>query len=193
MTHQTHIIKQIGTEIVYSQLTHAYYQVGEKWFKILLQPTETNPLQILLPSITLSWTYTDDKFLATNGIYSRKDIIQLKDRIMFPIEKPALVNNIVREMSGYNLQKQVISAQILKDQSVSKLANRIWDHIMFKFLLFGTASAAVIGFIMVIHLIKIRFNLIVRGYTLYIVFGWSFRLLAACLSTLTSLLLHKTY
>lgn len=49
---------------------------------------------------SLSWKYLTSELLTINGIYSEKDIEKLRDHIMFPAEKPALLNFVARGLNG---------------------------------------------------------------------------------------------
>ena len=58
------------------------------------------------------------------------------------------------------------------------------------FITFGTASAGILAIFMIIHLIMTIIDIIIQGYTLHAVYGWSMHLLGALFSTVTYLLIH---
>lgn len=70
----------------------------------------------------------------------------------------------------------------ITDNAISK----IWED----FLVFGSASAGVIGLFILIKGVKIYVDAVIRGYVLHTVYGWSLYLLEAIWSSLTHLLIH---
>lgn len=55
---------------------------------------------------------------------------------------------------------------------------------------FGTASAGLIGIIIIFRGIKLIADTLIHGYTLHRIFGWSIYLLGAFWDSVTNLLLH---
>ena len=62
-----------------------------------------------------TWEYISPVELATNGIYSNTELDQIRERISFPVERSAELNDIAREMRGYPLTN--------KEGSLVKLLN----------------------------------------------------------------------
>lgn len=60
-----------------------------------------------------------------------------------------------------------------------------------KFLAFGTISAGVIAIFTICQWIKMTIDILIRGYTLHSLFGWSFRLLGALWGTVTTHLITR--
>lgn len=56
---------------------------------------------------------------------------------------------------------------------------------------FGTISAGVLAILLVFYVIKTVIDIIVRGYTLHAIFGWSFRLLGAVWSSIAHCLIYS--
>ena len=123
LTPRTHILKKIGTRVLCNSLLPSYYYIGNSWYKILPSPTEAMPPTVIHPLTQPTWTYINPSELAVSGIYNQKDLDQLRQRIMFPMEKPGLLNDLAREMGGYSLKKE--------DSSINKLMNEnVIQHIM---------------------------------------------------------------
>jgi len=51
--------------------------------------------------------------LTTNGIYSNNDLDCLRNHIMFPVEKPSVLNIIDRQAMGQHIQKKYRHAKLL--------------------------------------------------------------------------------
>lgn len=122
------------------------------------------------------------------------DVMELDDLrnfINFPMERPAILNGIARKVTGNTAVQQGTSfLRLLDEDSLEKLANSTWKKLWQKFLTFGTASAGIIAIIMLVQLFKILVDTIIRGYTLYSLYGWSMRIFGAILGSSTSLLVY---
>ena len=98
---KTHILKQKGTEVACNALLPSYYLVGETWYKILPRPTEAVAPEKIKPATKATWKYVSPAHLATSGIYTEKDLKDLRDRIYFPMERPGLLNDLALGMQGH--------------------------------------------------------------------------------------------
>ena len=191
LTPRTRILKSKGTEVPCNRLLPSYYYVGKQWYKILPLPTEAEAPLVVKPMTKPTWKYTNPSELATNGIYSEQEIEQLRERIMFPIERPAVLNDVAREMQGHQLTDSEGSIlKLLNEDAIEKLVDSTWDRMWSRFLTFGTVSAGIIAIMMIIHLIKAVVDIIIQGYALHSVYGWSIHLLGALWSSVSHLLLH---
>ena len=47
-----------------------------------------------------NWEYKQPASLTVRGIYTDKDLTKLRERIIFPLERPALLNTLTREITG---------------------------------------------------------------------------------------------
>ena len=112
---------------------------------------------------------------------------------MFPMERPGLLNDLAREMRGHpvNFDDSSIN-KLLNPDALDKHIHNTWDKMLSKFMWFGNASASaeVVGFVMIFQLAKALINIIIHGYTLHTVYGWSIRLLGAFYGSITYLLVH---
>jgi len=140
---------------------------------------------------TLSWKYLISGLLAVSGIYSEKDIEKLRDHIMFPAEKPALLNTIARGISGHIIHNGTVSMyNLLDDASLQKIAENTASRIWKGFVTFGSATVGVFGIFIVIRVIKLMIDTVIHGYTLHTAYGCSLHFLGDIWSSLTHLLLH---
>jgi len=180
LTPKSRILKRFGTERECSHELPTLYHIENKWIQFTPHPQIRQlPPQQLTPMTTLSWEYLTPGSLAVSGIYSEKDIEKLRDHIMFPAEKPALLNTMARGM--YNL---------LDEASLQKIAESTASRIWTGFVTFGSATAGVFGIFIVIRVIKLVIDTAIHGYALHTAYGCSLHLLGAIWSSLTHLLLH---
>jgi len=71
---------------------------------------------------TLTWKYLTPGPLAVSGIYSDADLEKLRNHIMFPAEKPALLNAVARGLTGHTMNTEGISVyNLLDENSLNKI------------------------------------------------------------------------
>ena len=103
VTPRMHILKTQGTQTPCNRMLPSQYYVGNKWYKILPLPTTAEKPTIIKPMTAPTWEYVNPSELVTNGIYTEQELDQIKERIMFPVERPAVLNDLAREMRGHPL------------------------------------------------------------------------------------------
>ncbi|XP_071577514.1 uncharacterized protein [Temnothorax nylanderi] len=191
LTPQTHVLLRQGTQINCNSFAPPMYLLGDSWYKITPRPIETLAPTVIKPMTKTTWKYTSPGALATSGIYTQKDLEDLKDHIMFPAERPAVLNTVARGVMG---ESTVLSggsfANLIDEASIEKIALSAWENFWSKFLIFGNISAGLLGIYLFIRAIKLILDTLVHGYALHTVYGWSIYLIGAIWDSLTHLLLH---
>ncbi|XP_072767883.1 uncharacterized protein [Anoplolepis gracilipes] len=191
LTPQTHILLRQGTQTTCNPIAPAMYLLGDSWYKLIPNAVETIAPTIMKPLTKPTWKYISPGSLSTSGIYSEQELKDLRDHIMFPVERPSVLNTVARRVIGkpISLQKGSIS-NLLDDITIKKVASSAWEKVWGKFLIFGNISAGLIGIYLIIQIIKLIVDTIVNGYALHTVYGWSIHLLGAIWDSVTYLLLH---
>ena len=158
------------------------------------RPIEAMPPSIIHSQMKNDWKYKSTVNLAVSGIYTETDLKRLRERINFPMERPALLNVLasgMRKGSGIPLSNSDDSIINLFDEAaLEKLAESAWNKAWNKFMMFGTASAGIIGLLLILQFVKTCIDTCIRGYTLHRVYGWSLHLIGAIFASLTALLMH---
>lgn len=85
------------------------YKIEGTWYRFTPGPIENLPPEVIKPNTQPLWRYLTPGKLATSGIYSEADIEELRDHIVFPAERPALLNTIARGISGQQIPDGSIS------------------------------------------------------------------------------------
>lgn len=153
------------------------------------RPVETTAPPIIQPLAKPQWKYVSPAHLATSGIYSPEDLDRLPDHIMFPVEKPALMNSIAQAAMGRLVPQGSIPLYNLMDEdTLEKIATSTISRN--GFITFGSASAGALAILLLFRLLKLIIDSIIRGYALHSVYGWSVHLVGAIWSSLTHLLLQ---
>ncbi|XP_043270285.1 uncharacterized protein [Venturia canescens] len=191
LTPRTHILSHKGTQTTCNRLLPPYYLFGDAWYKFTPIPEAALPPEIMRPTTKQTWKYTNPASLAASGIYTKEDTDNLRQRIMFPLEKPVVIDNIVRGINGESTVNQGERfVNLLDENSIKHIAESAWKHTWGRFIQFGTASAGFIGILLIFRAIKLIVDTIVHGYALHTVYGWSIYLLGAVWSSITNLLIH---
>ncbi|KAG7196873.1 hypothetical protein KM043_018875 [Ampulex compressa] len=191
MTPKTHILLKAGTEIDCNPYVPIMYQIDGTWYKINPNAVSTIPPNELQPVTTNSWTYSNPESLATSGIYSTNDLENLRDHIMFPAERPAVLNTIARSLTGQHAERQGLSFTNLFDEgTLEKLAASTWSRLWGWFSGLGTISAGVLGIWIALRCFKFIVDTMLHGYALHRIYGWSIYLIGAIWDAATNVLLH---
>ncbi|XP_070512818.1 uncharacterized protein [Cardiocondyla obscurior] len=191
LTPQTHILLQQGTQINCNPLAPAMFRLDNSWYKFLPRPVESVRPTVMKPMTRPTWKYVSPGSLATSGIYTQTDLDDLKNHIMFPAERPAILNTLARGIMGEPTLIQGGSISNLIDKaSIERIAISTWQKFWSKFLIFGNISAGLMGIYLTCRAIKLLIDTLVHGYALHTVYGWSIYLIGAIWDSITNLLLH---
>ncbi|XP_043285291.1 uncharacterized protein [Venturia canescens] len=188
------ILIKTGTQIECDPLLPAQYYIDNHWYGFNPNGAPVPNPQQLQPLSQPSWTYNPIGNLAESGIYTTEELNELRDKIMFPAEKSALLNTIARGSAGYSVPAGSIAFHnLLTTESIEQLAestlNKMW-HGLEKF---GIISAGFFAVVFIFSTIKAVFDTIIQGYTLHTLYGWSFALAGAICNSLTHLLITRRY
>lgn len=185
------IITDTATPKDCNELVPSMYKIHDIWYRFLPKPVESLTPPIIQPLTRPKWKYVSPAHLATSGIYTPENLERLREHIMFPVEKPAILSNIARGASGQTLPSGTVKFTTLLDENtietISKSAGiKIWEHLV----TFGSASAGILAIFIILRFIKLIIDTIIHGYALHTVYGWSLHLLGALWSSVTHLLIH---
>lgn len=183
-----------GTHIECNPLLPAQYFIDGAWYRFAPHPIEVPPPQTLRPMTTPTWGYTPIGNLATSGIYTNEEMEQLRDRIMFPAERPALLNNLARGSAGYAIPPGTASLKnVLDEDTLQHIASTAFENLWNGFEKFGIVSAGFLGIVAIYSLLKAIIDTIIHGYTLHSLYGCSFALIGALWSSITNLLITRAH
>lgn len=188
---RSRILTRSGTVRECNELLPAMFKIHNKWFRVNKRPGESLPPPVIQPLTKPTWNYVSPAHLATSGIYTNEDLDRLRNHIMFPVEKPAILNTIAKGAMGQQIPPGSVSITSFFDEnSLDKIAQNTSKRIWHGFMDFGSASAGILAVIIIVRLAKLIVDTIIHGYALHSIYGWSLHLLGALWSSVTSLLLH---
>lgn len=167
------------------------YQIQGTWYRATPRLSESPPPATIKPLTHPTWKYVSPTDLATDGIYDDEQLERLRTHIMFPVERPAMLNTIVQGAMGENVPAGSISMlNLLDEASINKIAESAGARMWKGFITFGSASAGILAIFIIARLVKLVIDTLIHGYALHSVYGWSLHLLGAIWSSVTHLLLH---
>ena len=103
---RTYILLRTGRQILCDRNLPVMYRLHNIWFKMLPEIVEVKDPETLKPETKPSWKYVCPETLVVSGIYSQKDLNRLRDMILFPVEKPSVLNKVALGMSGRKIDPQ---------------------------------------------------------------------------------------
>lgn len=191
LTPRSRIITRTGTQRDCSDLLPTMYKIHGAWFRLTPKPIEVLAPPTIQPLTKPKWHYVSPASLATSGIYNNDDINRLRSHIMFPVEKPSMLNTLARGALGGSIQPGTVSlSNLLDEDSLNRIVESTGTRLWAGFITFGSASAGVLAVFIIIRVVKLVIDTIIHGYALHSVYGWSMHLLGAIWSSVTHLLLH---
>ncbi|XP_070516614.1 uncharacterized protein [Cardiocondyla obscurior] len=191
MSPRTHILFETGTQVPCSRILPTMFYLHDGWYKITPNVEYSKTPETIKPMTKPTWHYNDPGFLAASGIYTTKDLENLRDHIMFPAEKSSILNTVARGVRGEQVLTQGISLSNLMDEkTLKKITENAWKKIWGTFLSVGNASAGIIGIYFCIRTMKLIIDTVIHGYALHTIYGWSLHLIGAFWDSVTNLLIH---
>ncbi|XP_048512599.1 uncharacterized protein LOC125501329 [Athalia rosae] len=188
---RTHVLVRTGTQVNCNEFLPPMYFLIDGWYKLLPNPVKSIPPTVMEPLTKPTWKYTNPGELATSGIYASEDLENLRERIMFPVERPSVLHTIARGANGQPTVRQGLSMlNLLDEKALENIAKTTWSKIWSSFTSFGSIAAGGIGIYFIFQLIKLIIDTLVHGYALHTVYGWSIHLIGALWASVASLLIH---
>ena len=103
---RTHILTKSGIQTNCNSFLPSMYLFDESWYKLLPNPVQSIAPAIVKPLTKVTWKCTNLSSLATSSIYPQSDLDKLRDHIMFPAEKPMILNSLAKEITGHPIINQ---------------------------------------------------------------------------------------
>ncbi|CAB0031913.1 unnamed protein product [Trichogramma brassicae] len=116
---RTRILVGNGKQITCEGRMPSMFKIGEQWYRSLPDIIDAPQPEILAPREMPKWKYVSPESLAIGGIYSERDTRKLRDLIVFPLEKGAVLNKILRGATGQQ-EGTIIPSQSRSTTSSSK-------------------------------------------------------------------------
>lgn len=191
LTPKSRVLVKYSTKIPCNPLLPSEYHIDNHWIQFTPFPLPAATPQILKPLTTLSWSYTTLNSLATSGIYSDGELQELREHIMFPAEKGAILHSIARGFTGQAVDNDAITISgFLSEKTLHKIYSDTITKIWNGFMIFGSATAGILGIYVIIKITKMIVNTLLQGYALHSAYGCTLHLLGALWGSVAYFLLH---
>ena len=146
LTPRNRILIKKGTKRECSSILPTMNKIHGIWYRLLPNPIDSVPPLPLQPIAQSKWQYVDPQNLANGGIYSSEDIEKLKQHMMFPVEKAAIINELAQGASGRDYATGTLQIHnLLDEETLEKIANSTTQRIWNGFIKFGSVSAGLMG------------------------------------------------
>lgn len=123
MTPCTHIETLEATQLCNAPLPQ-YVKVDNLWYKFIPNPVVGDVPSILKTKTTASWKCNALTELAYSGIYTPEDLQNMRDRIMFPIERFMVLGSFAAQTSGSN---SVYAKKSYMGIFTEKIPENVWE------------------------------------------------------------------
>lgn len=192
LTPRNRLIVKHGNEIHCNDLYEVIYNITGHWTVTSDKLHVTVAPKILDPNTAKVWRFDRTKNLAQAGLYSPQEMESLTKRILFPNEREAITSVVVNSLTSSTTDRQGLQFHNLLDEEILRKAtdsfmSKIWGGLSS----FGNACSGFIGILLLAKILMTVIEMFINGYFLYQVFGLSFRILGACLQSVTTYFVTK--
>ena len=192
MAPKTRLIQSHGIEITCSAIVKPMYRLHDNWYALTPDIVRAPAPHQLTPVIPKNYKYESPVSLATGGIYDEQEVEKMWEQVMFPNERQAITNVMVRGVSGQQPDLQGLSIGNMLDQDAVEaiqkgLLSRIWGG----FTIFGTMISGVLGLIIAVKVALWLLSTSLNVKVLFDLYGKSKALIWAFSDAATNYLTHK--
>ena len=163
---------------------------GKVWISLPEQKPVTVPLTLELPKVTEVLQFNDIQNLAKKGLYTNAALEEASKYILFPRERARIMTLIARQ-STKDLQNNPDFELLLSPEHFKKATASYLKMVWGKFLFFGQIFSGFMGIYIVFTALKMLTQQLLSTYTLYKIFGITWKLTLGCCPFLSKLLLIK--
>lgn len=182
---RTRIITTFGTVVDCSPIAPPMHHINGQWVAVYPHIAVVHSPKILDANAGMKWHYTPIRNLVSAGLYSQAMLDEFQKRILFPIERQAISNNIVASVAGRAQPQQGIDGSRLFTQaSFDQMQNTVMQRLYGWWWTVSVNLAGFMGFIFIGVIIKALLNTIINGTMLYKSLGCGCHLLAMFWGTL---------
>lgn len=193
MTAQSHLLIPHGRVVECTAFMTPAFQLLNVWYNLFPSLHKAENPSIISTKTKQTWTYTDPGNLASAGIYSQNDLEGLKKQIMFPSQRDVITNAMVRKIITPNEpdHQNLNIGNIMDENKLKKMFSKAWNSAWKVFTDIGLVMSTIMGLLMISKIIKFILDTIIHAYSLYAVFGFSWRILLSIWGTLTYFFLNR--
>ena len=193
MTPITHLIQSYAEEIDCSALTPALYFVDNKWIGLSPYPliVEEAPQSLEIEEEP-KLNFKPIQPIGSSGLYTEEEVGKIQKTLTFGMERAAVNNIIARKMSGLDTDGLGYSTvNLFNAGEMKKLVHSTIQQMWGWFSELGVFMSGLIGFYVVLRLVKYTLGVLLNGFAIYKAAGCGISILASIWNTLTLIVLHR--
>lgn len=188
MTPKSHILQSYGSELSCSSLMSPHFLLHDKWESVIRSNQPSDP-QHLKPYLMGKLKYQNPGQLVQDKIYPITALNALRNT-MYPAERDAISHIIARGVTGNNVNQQHIKLlNLLSEDSIDSLLKSYWTRMSGVFSTLGNFVLGLVGVWVFLRGLKFIIDTTIHAYTLHLIYGFSWALIASFWNSLTYILL----
>lgn len=165
-----------------------------KWLTATIDKSvrETLHPSVLGSEMRTDWSYISLPDLMNSGIYDKSSIDKMRNMIYEQSDRRSVSTVFHRTIEGNQPDRQGYSmARIFDEKEIHSMLTTYWEKLMNWYNTIGTIASTIFGLYIMGRAMKFLIDTIVHGRILYDIYGLSWRLIASCWDSLTSLISHN--
>ncbi|CAB0033157.1 unnamed protein product [Trichogramma brassicae] len=121
---RSRILISHGRRVTCDKRMPPMFKIKEQWFRIMPDMIDAPALQIIKLLSRTQWKYASTDALAVGGVYAEKDQKKYRDLIVFPLERPSVLNQVAMTVTPSSADRRRISASLDRATSPPRLKRR---------------------------------------------------------------------
>lgn len=194
MTPRSHLLQKTSTPLSCALSLLPEYHFFTNWYTVRRGSSPVHPPKILIPHRGNEWLGRDFSDVFSSGIYTRKQLDEIRHQIMSPQERKSITERLAGNLNheAY-VGKTLDISTLINDSMIKSRVQAWWEETMGWFWWVGRLGSSLFSFYILYQLTSKLISTTFRVHALHEAFGCSFKLLAAIFSGITSFLLHNLY
>ncbi|CAB0044076.1 unnamed protein product [Trichogramma brassicae] len=104
---RSRILISHGRRVTCDKRMPPMFKIKDQWFRFMPDMIDAPAPQIIKPLSRTQWKYASTDALAVGGVYAEKDQKKYRDLIIFPLERPSVLNQVAMTVSGEMADKML--------------------------------------------------------------------------------------
>ena len=178
----TRVLVKTARSIACSAVLSPYYwHYGNKWISLPHRNSVPPPLTIEMMKLNNQEQFSEIKSMSEGGIYSQKEINEARKFLLFPEKRTRVLTEIVYRVLGEHGDASNPNFDLLlSPDHFKKAAHATLEKIWGKFLIFGQASAGLMGIYIIAVMIKVILSQILNTLHIYRLAGFTWKMVLGC-------------
>lgn len=193
LTPRNHLLQQHGTVVDCNPLLQPAFLLEKRWYAFHPGLAAIEKPDMLTSKTTHTWFYRAPGDLATAGIYSQKQLDNLNRQVMYPSEREAISNGIVRKIlvPGEEDHQNLKLDNIMDESYIKNIFKRTWSSTWATLTAIGELMSAALAFWLICKVFKFIIDSVLHAYELHNVYGFVWILIFSFWDAFVYLLLRR--